>query len=303
MNLDIRNIVVIGASGQVARSLNALNRSSNFNIACYGRQMFDLSGPHNFAARLKDLKPEAVINAAAYTAVDAAENDIEAAYHLNERGPSLLAQSCSDIDIPFLHISTDYVFDGSKSGEYKEGDQTGPTGVYGASKRAGEVAVLSANPQAMVFRTAWVYSPYGKNFLKTMLALADSRDELSIVADQFGNPTYAPDIADSLLSVLSYIAMHGWDKNFAGIFHMVAVGRTSWHGFADYIFDESTQYGANRPKLNAITTSDYPTPAKRPENSALDCTKLKDTFKITLPNWQTSTQKCLKALYENKAIR
>ena len=251
-----------------------------------------------FRSAVAAFRPDAIINAAAYTAVDAAETDEDEATAINTDGAAALAAIAHARGVPFLHISTDYVFDGTKDAPYVETDPTGPTGAYGRSKLAGEQAVMKVNPDALVFRTAWVYSPWGKNFLKTMLKLGATRDTLGVVADQVGNPTYAPDIATALVAVLEK-----GTAGKAGVYHLAGTGSVSWHGFATRIFEAGERIaGQKAPTVNAITTADYPTPAKRPANSRLDCSKLEATFGIRLPAWEASTDACVKRLVETGEV-
>jgi dTDP-4-dehydrorhamnose reductase len=286
-------IFVAGSHGQVALSLQEEADKRGITLTRMGRPDFDLTAPESMRAAITGWNPTAIINAAAYTAVDAAEDNEETATAINAAGAGELAAIAADLNVPFLHISTDYVFDGTKDGAYCEEDEVAPQGAYGRSKLAGEKAVMDANPDAMIFRTAWVYSPFGKNFCKTMLTLAQSRNELGIVADQMGNPTYAPDIANALLDVLAQET-----SGKAGVYHLAGTGETSWHGFAEAIFNEGAKHGNPLPKANAITTADFPTPAKRPANSRLNCDKLASTFGVQLPKWQESTANCVKRLFE-----
>jgi dTDP-4-dehydrorhamnose reductase len=293
-------IFVAGKSGQVALALrDAAARRADIRLEAFGRPDLDMTIAENVRAAVAIFQPDLIINAAAYTAVDAAESDEAAAFAVNAEGTEALAKAACALDVPLLHLSTDYVFDGSKDTPYVEGDPTGPTGVYGRSKLRGEVLALEANPKTAVFRTAWVYSPYGKNFLKTMLSLALKRPDLGVVADQVGNPTYAPDIADALIAVADRIRETGWQERYTGIFHLTGSGETSWHGFAEAIFDAGADRGHPRPAVSAITTADYPTPAARPANSRLNGDKLADTFGIRLPKWPDSTKECVKQLFES----
>lgn len=291
-------IFVAGSSGQVALSLKEAAERHGLDLVTAGRPDFDLTDAAGMRAAIEAYGPSAIINAAAYTAVDKAEEEEAAATAINADGAAVLAAIAAELDLPFLHISTDYVFDGLKGAPYMEDDPTGPTGAYGRSKLKGEKAVLAANPNAMIFRTAWVYSPFGKNFLKTMLMLAKTRNELGVVADQVGNPTYAPDIADALLAVLARIDATGWKAEYAGIYHLAGTGDVSWHGFAEAIFEAGTAYGLKRPTVRALTTAQYPTPAKRPANSRLDCSKLGETFDVHLPSWEQSMLSCVNRLSE-----
>ncbi len=273
-------ILATGGTGQVATELAARG------VTRVGRPEFDFDQPDTITATFDRLRPTLVVNAAAWTAVDAAEKEVDAAYRANRDGPATLARLCARDGVPLIHISTDYVFDGAKHGPYTEDDATGPTGVYGASKLAGEQAVLDSGAQAAVLRTAWVYNATGKNFVRTMLAVAQKTDTLRVVADQHGCPTHAGDLADAILAVAARMAT--WDASYAGVFHASGTGSTSWHGFAVAVFAEAARHGRPAPTVNAITTADYPTPAKRPANSVLDCTKLNRVFGVQLPAWQPS---------------
>ncbi|WP_308909008.1 dTDP-4-dehydrorhamnose reductase [Pseudokordiimonas caeni] len=292
-------ILVAGKSGQVALALEELAKGrEDLTLETFGRPDFDLKSPTSMDAAVAAFRPDAIINAAAYTAVDAAETDEDEATAINTDGAAALAAIAHARGLPFLHISTDYVFDGTKDAPYVETDPTGPTGAYGRSKLAGEQAVTKVNPDALIFRTAWVYSPWGKNFLKTMLKLGATRDTLGVVADQVGNPTYAPDIAAALVAVLEK-----GTTGKAGVYHLAGTGSVSWHGFATRIFEAGERIAGHKaPTVNAITTADYPTPAKRPANSRLDCSKLEATFGIRLPAWQTSTDACVKRLVETGEV-
>ncbi|GHF18554.1 NAD(P)-dependent oxidoreductase [Kordiimonas sediminis] len=291
-------LFVAGKSGQVALSLADVANEFEADILFAGRPDYDLTNEDAVRQAIDSFEPDAILNAAAYTAVDAAETDEKTAFAINADGAALLARAAADHKIPFLHLSTDYVFDGTKNGAYSEEDQPAPTGVYGKSKLAGERLIQDINPDALIFRTAWVYSPHGKNFLKTMLTLAESRTELGVVGDQVGNPTYAPDIACALLTAL----YHMWEvpraSGYGGIYHMAGMGAASWFDFATAIFEEANTYGHPCPTVSSITTDDYPTPAKRPANSTLNCGKLDDNFCIQLPYWRDSMKSCIKKLLE-----
>ena len=274
-------ILATGGTGQVGTELAARG------VTVVGRPAFDFDHPDTITATFDRAQPNLVVNAAAWTAVDAAENDSDAAYRANRDGPAALARLCARDGVPLIHISTDYVFDGTKATPYVETDQTGPTGVYGASKLAGEQAVLDAGGHAAVLRTAWVYNATGKNFVRTMLNAALKTGTLRVVADQQGNPTHAGDLADAILAVAARMQA-GWDDTYGGVFHAAGTGSTSWHGFALAIFDEAARHGRPKPTVNGIGTAEYPTPAKRPANSRLDCSKLQRVFGIQLPEWQPS---------------
>ena len=270
-------ILVTGGAGQVATELAA-----RADVARVGRPEFDFDRPDTIAAVFDRVRPSLVVNAAAWTAVDAAEQEADAAYRANRDGPAALARLCARDGVALIHISTDYVFDGLKPAPYVESDATGPTGVYGASKLAGEQAVLDSGARAAVLRTAWVYNATGKNFVRTMLNAAQKTNTLRVVADQQGCPTHAGDLADAILAVAARIAA-GWDGSYAGVFHACGAGSTTWYGFAQAIFAEAAQHGRTAPAVNAITTAEYPTPAKRPANSRLDCGKLRAVFGVALP--------------------
>lgn len=287
-------IFVAGKNGQLALSLMALAEEFGFDIQSFEPPELDLTNSDQAYKKVLSEKPDIIINAAAYTAVDAAEENEDLAYAINTHGAEALAKAAATLDVPFLHVSTDYVYPGDKDTPYVESDQTGPSGVYGASKLAGDETVLKVHNKAAVFRTAWVYSPYGKNFVKTMMWLAKNRDEVGIVADQLGNPTYAHDIAWALLTICDKIVGDGWQKNYSGIFHLVGTGSASWYDFAINIFKILSDHGHKVPThVKALTTEDYPTPAKRPANSQLSTDKLKETFGLALPVWQDSLRDCL----------
>jgi len=280
-----RPILVTGGSGQVASALGA---AAARPVHVVGRPDFDFDRPESIAAAFHQAEPWLVVNAAAYTAVDAAEKDAAAAYRANRDGPAELARLCAAAGIPLIHISTDYVFDGTKSEPYVETDPVAPQCVYGASKLAGEQAVLATCPRAMVLRTSWVYAPRGKNFVLTMLNLGRTRDRLTVVADQVGCPTAAADLAAAILAMAGRISESGWNDAYAGVFHAAGSGWTTWHGLATAVFQQAGQYGAPVPRVDPIATADWPTPARRPANSRLDCAKLAAVWDIALPDWRMS---------------
>jgi dTDP-4-dehydrorhamnose reductase len=230
-----------------------------------------------------------VVNAAAYTAVDLAESDEAAANRANRDGPEELGRLCAAAGVPLIHVSTDYVYDGDKPSPYVETDAVGPRGVYGASKLAGEVAVLASGARAIILRTSWVYAATGRNFVRTMLSLGKTRDVLRIVADQHGCPTSAADLATAILAIASRIETDGWHDAASGVFHAAGSGATTWHGLALTVFEAASRHGAKTPaSVAAITTAEYPTPARRPANSRLDCDRLEQVFGVRLPNWRDS---------------
>jgi dTDP-4-dehydrorhamnose reductase len=287
-------LLVVGANGQVGRELRRSLLSLG-EVVCATRdgslddgsacRMADLIDPPSLASLVRETAPSAVINAAAYTAVDKAEADRDAAFLVNADAPGVLARACAAAGIPFVHYSTDYVFDGQGTRPYREDDPTAPLGVYGASKLAGEEQVRVAGGQHLVFRTAWVYAAHGHNFLRTMLRVGAEREELRVVADQAGTPTPAALIADVTATALSQaFAAPG----ISGTWHLVADGRTTWHGFAEAIFEEAVAAGLldRAPRVLPITTADYPTPARRPAWSCLDTGRLRRDFAVEPPQWR-----------------
>lgn len=289
-------ILVTGGTGQVASALAAAGGAS---VRLVGRPAFDFDRPESIVASFRAAAPWLVVNAAAYTAVDAAEDDAEAAYRANRDGPGALAQLCAAAGVPLIHISTDYVFDGAKGAPYVETDATAPTGVYGASKLAGEQEVLAVWPRSIVLRTSWVYAPAGRNFVRTMLRVGAERDRLRVVADQRGCPTTAADLADAILAIAARLR-EGWRDEYAGVFHAAGSGETTWHGLAVATFDEAARFGARVPLVEAITTADYPTKARRPADSRLDCGKLASVFGVRLPDWRGSLARTIEAVFAGR---
>lgn len=288
-------IAVIGAFGQVARALLQKSFTRGQPIAVGGRPDVNMLLPASLDLFLDNVRPSIVINAAAYTAVDKAESEPDAAFALNATGPQHLAFWCARRGVPLIQVSTDYVFDGTSKSPYREEDHCHPMSVYGRSKVAGEDAVRAALAEHIIVRTAWIYGPDGSNFLKTMLRLASERDIVRVVADQVGTPTAAADIADGLLDiaqqVLAAVSPARW-----GTYHLVASGTTTWHGFATEIFRYTAELGMKTPRLEAITTADYPTPAKRPAFGVLDTGKIRETFGIALPPWQQGVAETMRRL-------
>lgn len=297
-------IAVTGREGQIARCLVERAPLLGHEIVLIGRPALDLAGHADAIRRsITEASPDVIISAAAYTAVDRAESEPELAFAVNEGGARHVAEAASAVDVPLLHLSTDYVFDGTKEGSYLEIDPPRPQGVYGASKLAGEQAVLEAHPNTAVLRTAWVYSPFGANFVKTMLRLAAERDEVAVVADQHGNPTNALDIADGLLRVATNLVVSE-DMEQRGIFHMTARGEATWADFAQAIFSASANFNGSTARVRPITSAEYPTPAKRPFNSCLDCSKLERVHGVRLPEWQRSVSSVVHRLvFESKPTR
>lgn len=281
-------IIVTGQDGQVARSL--IERAAlhpSIEVLALGRPQLDLARPETVFAAIAAAKPDLVISAAAYTAVDQAEDEPELARAINADGAAAVAQAAAKSDALVIHLSTDYVFSGEGDKPYKEIDATGPRSVYGQTKLDGELAVAGANPRHLILRTAWVYSPFGKNFVKTMLRLAETRDTLSVVADQWGNPTSAIDIADAVLHLADRLRT---DPAFAdfGVYHLVGTGSTNWSFFAREIFKISKEQLGPSADVKDILTSDYPTKAARPLNSRLSTDRFFDIFGWRAPAWQQS---------------
>lgn len=282
-------LVVTGKVGQIARALLEAGARQGVDVVPVGRPELDLLTPQDGLTRLAQAMPDAIVSAAAYTAVDKAEREAEVAEAINAAGPAALAGLAAELNIPIIHLSTDYVFDGRKPTAYLETDPTNPLGVYGATKLQGELAVASTTANHAILRTAWVYSPFGNNFLKTMLRLAGTTPKLRVVDDQRGNPTSALDVADAIVSIANNLVSRPADLSLRGIFHLVGAGTVSWAGFATEIFAGSASLGGPRADVVPISTADYPTAARRPANSHLDTTKLQEVHGVVLPPWQRST--------------
>lgn len=289
-------ILLTGVNGQVGyelqHTLSVLGRT-----VALDRSQLDLSDPDAIRRVVRELKPNLVINPAAYTAVDKAESEPELAFAINATAPAVLAEEAARLGATLVHYSTDYVYDGSKSSPYVENDPTNPLSVYGKSKLAGEEAIRAVGLPHLILRTSWVYGARGKNFLRTILRLAAEREQLRIVGDQFGAPTWSRNIAEATAT-----AMLDWQHGKSGTYHMTCAGQTSWHGFAQAILRQyqTMQTEQNWPPLKAspdsiaaITTAQYPTPAQRPANSVLDNSKLRETFGMEMPDWQASMSEAL----------
>ncbi len=278
-------ILVTGGNGQLATSLALIGGARVHRV---GRPVFDYDHPDSIDSAFQAAEPSIVINAAAHTAVDLAESEPEASARANHHGPRRLAELCAQANVPLIHVSTDYVYDGTKGQPYTEVDATSPTGVYGVTKREGEAAVLAAHAQTIVLRTSWVFSPYGRNFVKTMLNAQLKTNKLRVVADQYGSPTSAPDLATAILAIVDIVESSGFKAEYAGIYHAANKGFTTWHGLATATFEEAQRHGRTMPEVAAISTQDWPTPAKRPPDTRLDCGKLGDIFGVSLPEWRPS---------------
>jgi dTDP-4-dehydrorhamnose reductase len=282
-------ILVTGGTGQLA---TALGRAAPALVRVVGRPALDFDRPATIDALFAGRPPAFLVNAAAWTAVDAAETEPDAARRANADGPARLAALCRRHGTRLIHISTDYVFDGDKGASYTEADATNPTGVYGATKRDGEIAVLAEAPDAVILRTAWVYAEGGRNFVRTMLNAARKTSHLRVVADQRGNPTNADDLAVAVLAVAAGL------QNGApgGLYHAAGSFEASWHGFAEAIFAAAAPFGWPVPTVEPIRTADWPTPARRPADSRLDCGKLHAIHGVRLPDWRPSLQRAVSAI-------
>ena len=292
-------LLITGWQGQLARSLvEAAAARQEITALSLGRPALDLCARPSILRSLSDHTPDLIINTAAYTAVDKAETDREAAFALNRDGAAMLAEAAAAQGIPIIHVSTDYVFDGTKPTPYVETDPTGPRNVYGASKLAGEQAVAAANRRHIILRTAWVHSPFGQNFVKTMLRLAAARPRLGVVADQHGNPTYAPHLAAAIIGLAIKIKSLNYNDIQWGTYHATGSGETTWHGLAQAVFAHSKAAGGPAAEADPIPATAYPTPAARPANSRLDCGKLERNFAIRLPPWQDGAADCVARLLQ-----
>jgi dTDP-4-dehydrorhamnose reductase len=289
-----RPILVTGGTGQVASALVA--GAGARAVLRVGRPEFDFDAPDGLLPVLRRVAPSLIVNAAAYTAVDKAESEPDAADRANRDGPARLAAYAAEAGIPLIHISTDYVFDGLKGAPYVESDPTSPTGVYGTTKLAGEQAVAASGARAIVLRTSWVYAATGKNFVLTMLNAARKTSQLRVVADQRGCPTAAADLAAAILAIADRLA-DGWDDMLAGVYHAAGSGETTWHGLAESVFARAERHGLARPTVAAIATADWPTPARRPPDSRLDCGKLHRSFGLRLPDWHDSVGRTVDAVF------
>jgi dTDP-4-dehydrorhamnose reductase len=283
-------IVVTGSKGQAATSL--LERGGNeVEVVALGRPAFELTDRAAVLASLEAARPDVVVNAAAYTAVDKAEAEEAVAMRVNGDGAGHVAEAAARLGVPLLHLSTDYVFDGALDRPYREDDPTSPAGAYGRSKLAGEREVAARCEDSLILRTAWVYSPFGANFVRTMLRLNETRDEVGVVADQRGNPTSALDIADALIAMAARVKQDS-SPGLRGVFHMTGAGEGTWADLAEAVFQEAAARGRRLTRVKRIATADYPTPARRPANSRLDNEKLHRVYGFKLPEWRQSAAVC-----------
>ena len=284
-------ILISGQQGQVSRELQArLGDLGRLHVL--GRDQLDLAHPERIAEQVRAIAPDLIINAAAHTAVDQAESEPELAFAINAKAPGVFAEEAARLGIPLIHYSTDYVFDGSKAGAYTEDDATNPLGVYGQSKLEGEQAIAAVGGQHLILRTSWVYSTHGRNFLLTMQRLLQEKPELRVVADQIGAPTWAGTIADSTRQLIQ--RWQAGDAGAWGVYHLTAQGETSWFGFAQAIGEQLKAQGRPCANLVPIPSSEYPTPARRPLNSRLDCSRLQREWNVSQPDWHQALIDCLK---------
>jgi dTDP-4-dehydrorhamnose reductase len=290
-------IAVTGTNGQVARSLVERAAGTDLDVVCIGRPALDLSALDKVDLPTAIGTPDVLVSAAAYTDVNRAEAEPDLADRVNGHAPGVLAEFAKARGIPFIHLSTDYVFDGSKPVPYTEGDPLCPINAYGRSKAAGERAVASGDPQHVILRTSWIYSPFNRNFVRTMLDLARKQSEVRVVADQVGHPTAAADIADGILAVAQNLVTGHGDERY-GTFHLAADGTASWAEFAAAVFAASAEQGGPSARVVPIASTAYQTPARRPANSRLDCTKIKRVHGVALPHWQSSLVPCVGRILE-----
>lgn len=287
-------LVIGGQNGQLATSLHNLNDN---RLRFIGRPEFDFMQPDTIDRIFEGEKPQLIINTAAWTAVDAAEEHKEEAYQVNRDGPARLAKRCAEYGIPLIHVSTDYVFSGDKGSAYLETDSVSPQTVYGASKAEGEQEILKAQPQSIILRTAWVYSAHGKNFVRTMINAGAKNPVLRVVGDQQGNPTSSDDLAWVIMQIANQVLVGKWQGKWGGIYHAVGTGDATWHDLASYALQQAEKHGQKCPEVNAIRTEDWPTPAKRPQDSRLNTDKLHDIFGIRFPHWHESVEKVVTKLF------
>ncbi|WP_109122053.1 dTDP-4-dehydrorhamnose reductase [Azospirillum sp. TSO22-1] len=276
-------MLVFGHDGQVAHALRTM-AAPDLTVTALGRAGADITDADAVRRAVEAARPDVAVNTAAYTAVDRAETEAEQAFAVNRDGAGHIAAACAAAGVPLIHYSTDYVFDGAKDGPWREDDPIAPLGVYGASKAAGEAAVRAAGPRHVILRTAWVFGAHGNNFVRTMLRLGAERERLGIVADQRGCPTAAADLASAAVAVARHVLAtgEGW-----GTYHCCGAPPTTWHGFAEAIFEERRRAtGLAPPRLDAIATADYPTPARRPANSVLDTARFAARFGLPAPAWR-----------------
>jgi len=298
-----QHAMIIGRQGQVARALAEFLPSSGLDCTIIGRPEIDITAQTDIIAVIDHIRPSVVINPAAFTAVDHAEDEIDLAFAINATAAGCIASAAASFGIPIIHVSTDYVFDGTKNVPYVETDATAPCGVYGKSKLAGELAVTAANPAHVIIRTSWVCSPYGSNFVKTMLRLATETPELRVVDDQYGAPTFAADIAAATAIIAHKLITGPVDAGRFGTFHFASSEATTWCRFARSIMEQSAQRGGPSVPVTAITTHEFPTKVRRPAYSMLGTSKIFKTYGISAPDWHSSLGTCLDHLIGQRLER
>jgi dTDP-4-dehydrorhamnose reductase len=288
-------ILIIGKIGQVGwelrRTLGPLGR-----VVAVDFPEIDLTNVDSVFKWTREIKPQIIVNAAAYTAVDKAESELEKCQQINGMAPGILAEEANKLSALLVHYSTDYIFDGTKSAPYTEEDAPNPLGAYGRSKLAGDNAVLAVNGNHLIFRLCWVYGARGQNFMLTMMRLAREREKLRVVRDQFGCPTWSRMIAETTALALKQVLSAREPATFKGVYHLAASGQTNWHGFAESIIELMPAAGKKCRSVEAITTSEYPLPAKRPAYSVLSCEKLQRTFGLQLPEWKESLKQVMESV-------
>jgi len=292
-------IAVTGTQGQVVRALHERAHKLGVDVLPVGRPKLDLRNQDLILTALAEAKPDAIVNAASYNAVDQAENEPLLAHQINAGGARSVAAAAQILNLPVVQLSTDYVFDGKKHSPYVETDPIHPLNVYGMSKAAGETAVAERTTNYAVLRLSWIYSPFSKNFVRTILRIATERDALEIVDDQHGAPTSAFDIADGIVAVVKNLISRPDDTALRGIFHLVAGGETTWAGFGAAIFAISQELGGPFAKVQPIASKDYPHKAERPANSRLDCTKIATIHGVRLPDWRSSLKLCVERIIQS----
>ncbi len=289
-------IAVTGTQGQVVSALRERASSLGIHFAAVGRPALDLLNPDTILPALASVRPDVIVNAAGYTAVDQAEHDSADAFQINVAGANAVAEAAHVLGVPIIHLSTDYVFDGTKASPYNEDDAVCPLNVYGRTKAAGETAVATQTANYAILRTSWVYSPFGKNFIRTILRIAKDREHLDIVADQRGSPTSAFDIADGILTVARNLTARPDEAALRGVFHMTAAGDTTWASFATAAFAISLAAGGPSATVRYVSSAGYPQAAMRPANSCLDCSRIANIHGVRLPDWRRSLKLCVERI-------
>ena len=291
-------ILLFGGGGQLGRELTALAAARSVSLRAPAHAEADIAEPESVAAAIAAAHPAIVVNAAAYTKVDEAETEIAAATRGNATGPAVLAEACARAHLPLVHVSTDYVFDGTKAGAYVESDPVAPSSVYGRTKADGEAAVRTRHREHLILRTSWVYGVHGRNMLKTALRLARERDELRFVADQRGCPTSTADLAEAILHVAPRLAT---GEPLFGTYHFAGTGAATWYDFVCHIVAVQAETTGRRPRVVPIATAEYPTPARRPANSELDSSRFAATFGFRAQPWRTGVERAVRELVRNPA--